>query len=76
MCGFADFRKDFSGFFRIFVKVYEDFRSDTPLDLPGFNRSFLPVEIGDFLQKAPFESLPKMREKNSKQTFPLLSFLA
>ena len=31
MCGFADFRKDFSGFFRIFGKVYEDFWSDTPL---------------------------------------------
>ena len=31
MCGFADFRKDFCGFFRIFGKVYEDFWSDTPL---------------------------------------------
>ena len=26
-------------------------------NLPRFNRSFLPVEIGDFLQKAPFENL-------------------
>ena len=26
-------------------------------NLPGFNRPFFPVEIGDFLQKAPFENL-------------------
>ena len=29
------------------------------INLPGFNRSFLPVEIGDFLQKAPFETCKK-----------------
>ena len=33
MCGFADFRKDFSGVFRIFGKVYENFWNDTPLGL-------------------------------------------
>ena len=26
-------------------------------NLPGFNRQFLPVEMGDFVQKAPFENL-------------------
>ena len=25
-------------------------------NLPGFNHSFLPVEIGDFLKKAPFKT--------------------
>ena len=44
-------------------------------NLPCFNQSFLPVAIGDFLQKAPFENLPKTSE-NSKQNFPLFSFLA
>ena len=34
-------------------------------NLPGFNRSFLPIEIGDFLQKAPFENL-----KKQQATFP------
>ena len=29
--------------------------------IPGFNRSFLPVEIGDFLQKAPFENMQKSK---------------
>ena len=28
-------------------------------NLPSFNRSFLPVEIGEFQQKAPFENLQK-----------------
>ena len=35
-------------------------------NLPGFNRSFLSVEIGDFLQKAPFENLPKGVKTPSK----------
>ena len=40
-------------------------------NLPGFNRLFLPVEIGDFLQKAPSENLLKTSE-NSKQKFPFV----
>ena len=39
-------------------------------DLTGFNRSFLPVEIGDFLQKAPFENLKKGAETASKISLP------
>ena len=35
-------------------------------NLPGFNRSFLPVEMGDFLQKAPFENLQKRAKTESK----------
>ena len=41
MCGFADFRKDFCGFFRIFGKVYEDFWSDTLLVLNQKSHRFL-----------------------------------
>ena len=26
------------------------------IDLPGFNQPFLPVDMGGFLQKAPFEN--------------------
>ena len=33
LCGSLDFLKDFSGFLRIFGRVYEDFLSDTPLEL-------------------------------------------
>ena len=35
-------------------------------NLPGFNWSFLPVEIGDFLQKAPFENLQRRAKTASK----------
>ena len=36
-------------------------------NLFGFDRSFLPIEMGYFLQKVP---------ENNKQAFPLFSFLA
>ena len=36
---------------------------------PGFNRPFVPFEIGDFLQKAPFEAKQKAR-------FPFVLFLS
>ena len=41
-------------------------------DLPGFTRSFLPVEIGDFLQKAPVKNLQKRAKTSSKIPFVLL----
>ena len=41
-------------------------------NLPGFNRSFLPVEIGDFLEKAPFENLQKQAKQQVKFPFVLL----
>ena len=44
-------------------------------NLPGFDRPFLLVEMGYYLQKAPFENLPKTSE-NTKQDFPLYPFLA
>ena len=40
LCGSLNFRKDFSGFLRIFGRVYEDFWSDTPL---GFIRRIIVV---------------------------------
>ena len=40
--------------------------------MPGFNRSFLPVEMGDFLQKAPSENLQK-RAKTAAR-FPFVPF--
>ena len=39
---------------------------------PGFNRSFLSVEIGDFLQKVPFENLQSDRKQQAKFPFALL----
>ena len=43
------------------------------INLPGFdNRSFLPVEIADFLQKAPFENLQNERKQQAKFPFVLL----
>ena len=44
-------------------------------NLYGFNRPSLPVEMGDFLQRVPFENLQK-RSENTKQDFLLFSFLA
>ena len=35
-------------------------------NLPGFNQPFFPVEIGDFLQKAPLENLQKPVKTPSK----------
>ena len=35
----------------------------------GFNRSFLPVEIGDFLQKAPFGNLQKRVKRQARFPF-------
>ena len=40
-------------------------------DLPGLDRPFVSVEMGDFLQKATFEN-PSKASKKSKQDFPLL----
>ena len=40
--------------------------------LPGFNQSFLPVEMGDFPQKAPFENLLKRAKTASKISLFLL----
>ena len=40
-------------------------------NLPGFNRSFLPVRIGDFLQIAPFENLQKQEKQHAKFPFVL-----
>ena len=41
-------------------------------NLPGFNRPFLPVEIGDFLQRAPFGNLQKRVKTPSKIFLVLL----
>ena len=43
-------------------------------NLLRFNRLFLSVEMGDFLQKAPFENLQERMSMRSK--FPFVSFLA
>ena len=44
-------------------------------NLPSFNRPFFPVKMGDFLQKAPNDSLEK-REEINEQNSPLLSLPA
>ena len=44
-------------------------------NLPGFNRSFLLVENRSFAAESPFGK-PAKRSENSKQNFPLFSFLA
>ena len=44
-------------------------------NLPGFNRTFLPNEMGDFFAESPFRQPAKMSE-NTKQNFPLFSFQA
>ena len=55
-----------------FIKDIENCLVSSPIsqirlsNLPGFNRSFLPVEIGDFLQKAPFENLQERVKTPSK----------
>ena len=41
-------------------------------NLTGFNRSFLPVEMGEFLQKAPFENLQKRVKQQAIFPFVLL----
>ena len=41
-------------------------------NLPAFNRSFLPVEMGDFLQIVPFENLQKRVKHQAKFPFVLL----
>ena len=41
-------------------------------NLSDFNRPFLPVEIGDFLQKAPSENLQNQRKQQAKFPFVLL----
>ena len=41
-------------------------------NLPGFNRPFIPVEIGDFLQKAPFGNQQKRVKTPSEIPFVLL----
>ena len=43
--------------------------------LRGVNWPFVPVEMGDFLQKASLQNLQKTGE-NTKQDFPLFSLLA
>ena len=43
-------------------------------NLPGFDQPFLPVEMGDFLQKAL--SKASKTSDNTKQDFALFSFLA
>ena len=40
-------------------------------NLPGFNRLFLPVEIGDFLQKASLGNPPK-NERKQQAKFPFI----
>ena len=41
-------------------------------NLPGFNRRFLHVRMGDFLQKAPLENLQKRVKTQSKISLVLL----
>ena len=36
------------------------------INLPGFNRPFLPVKMGDCLHKAPFENLQERVKTTSK----------
>ena len=43
-------------------------------NLTDFNRPFLPVKMGDFLQKAPFKHA--RTSENNKEDFHLLSSLA
>ena len=38
-------------------------------NLSSFNRQFLPVEMGDFLQNAPFENLQKGMKEDRNQMF-------
>ena len=40
-------------------------------NLPSFNQSFLPIEIGDFLQKAPFDKTCK-NERKQQAKFPFV----
>ena len=41
-------------------------------NLPGFDRSILPVKIGDFLEKATVKNLQKRAKTASKFPFVLL----
>ena len=44
-------------------------------NLSGFNRPFVAVKVGDFSPESPFKK-PAKTSENTKQDFPLFSFLA